>query len=215
MKTKDLRVDLKTVGDAGAFQGYAAVFGNVDDGKDRIHVGAFKEMVKSDGKVKTLYMHDTRRPIGLAVVGQDSKGLHFDAQLELGLASAREAHIAMKAGLVDGMSIGYDVLENGSSFDVAGVRDLTALKLWEISPVTFGMNPLARIDAVKSAGEIKTIRDFESFLRDVGGFDRARAKALASGGWDALLKVRDEPAGGDVSAAQIAELFERRLFRLE
>lgn len=205
MKTKDIRINLKQVGDAGAFQGYAAIFGNVDDGKDRIHADAFKEIVKSDGKVKTLYMHDMRRPIGLATVGMDSKGLHFDAQLELGLATAREAHVAMKAGLIDGMSIGYDVLENGSSFDEQGVRDLTALKLWEISPVTFGMNPLARIDAVKQAGELKTIRDYESFLRDVGGFDRARAKALASGGWDALLKVRDEPAGDREAAARIAE----------
>jgi len=213
MKTKDVRIDLKTVGDVGAFQGYAAIFGNVDDGKDRILPGAFKEIVKTDGKVKTLYMHNVRQPIGLAVVGQDSKGLHFDAQLELGLAAAREAHVAMKSGLVDGMSIGFDVLDGGANFDEAGVRNLTGLKLYEISPVTFGMNPLARVEAIKQlAGEIKTIRDYESFLRDVGGFDRARAKALASGGWDALLKVRDEPAG-DAEGVELLAALSGRLFR--
>lgn len=214
MKTKDIRADLKAVGEAGRFEGYASIFGNVDDGRDRIQAGAFKQIVtNSSGKTLTLYMHGFKDPIGLAVVGQDSKGLAFDAQLELGDPLADRAHRLMKAGILDGMSIGFDVLDGGQAFDKEGVRDLTNLKLWEISPVTFGMNSLARIESVKAAGEIKTIRDFESFLRDVGGFDRARAKALASGGWDALLKVRDEPAAGDEVAA-LASLIERRFLKL-
>lgn len=216
MKTKDIRADLKaSIRQKGRFEGYASIFDNVDDGRDRIVSGAFKEIVtNSSGKTLALYMHSFRDPIGLADVGQDSKGLHFEAQLELDDPLAARAHTLMKAGILDGMSIGFDVLDGGQSFTKDGIRELTGLKLWEISPVTFGMNSLARIESVKHAAqEIKTIRDFETFLRDVGGFDRARAKALASGGWDALLKVRDEPAG--VDAAALASLIERRFFKLD
>jgi HK97 family phage prohead protease len=216
MKTKDIRAELKSVNDSGRFEGYASIFGNVDDGQDLIHAGAFKEIVtNSSGRVVTLYMHGFKDPIGLAKVGQDSKGLAFEAELEMGDPTAQRAHRLMKAQILDGMSIGYDVLDGGATWNEKNVRELSALKLWEISPVTFGMNPLARIEGVKTASEIKTIRDFEAFLRDAGGFDRARAKALASGGWDALLKVRDEPAGEGKVAAQIAELFEGRLFNLD
>lgn len=212
MKTKDvLCSDLKSVGDSGKFSGYAAIFGNVDDGKDRVQQGAFKEIVRNRaGKVVTLYMHGVRDPIGLAIVGQDTKGLYFETQLELADPTARRAHTLMKAEIIDGMSIGFDVLENGATFTEDGIRELHSLKLWEISPVTFGMNPLARVEAVKHlAGEVKTVRDFEAFLRDVGGFDKARARALASGGWDALLKVRDEPADDE----KILELIGTRLFQ--
>lgn len=212
MKTKDLLIDLKNVGESGRFEGYASIFGNVDEGKDRIQPGAFKQIVtNSSSKVVTLYMHGFKDPIGLAEVSQDTKGLAFDAALELGDPMARRAHTLMKAGILDGMSIGYDVLDGGATYDEkSGIRDLTALKLWEISPVTFGMNPAARIEGVKFlAAEIKTVREFEAFLRDAGGFDRARAKALASGGWDALLKVRDEPEGDSKAGAQILELIER------
>lgn len=214
MNIKDIRAELKTIGTAGRFEGYAAIFGNVDDGRDRILEGAFKEIVRNQsGKIVTLYMHSFKDPIGLASAAQDSKGLHFEAQLELDDPTAKRAHTLMRAGILDGMSIGYDVLDNGASFDDKGVRDLSALKLWEISPVTFGMNPLAMIESVKHhAIAVKTKRDFEAFLRDVGGFDRARAKALVAGGWDALLKVRDEPAGGKESAA-LAQLIGERLFR--
>lgn len=34
------------------------------------------------------------------------------------------------------------------------------------------------------AAELKTIRDFENFLRDVGGFSRKEAAAIASRGWN-------------------------------
>lgn len=37
-----------------------------------------------------------------------------------------------------------------------------------------------------------TIRDFESLLRDVGGFSNAEAKRIASGGFKALTEPRDE-----------------------
>ncbi len=193
MKQISLCTEYKAIGDTGSFEGYAAMFGNVDLGGDIIERGAFKEMSKlRNGKIVVLNQHRQSDPIGIADVEQDDKGLKFQGQLILETASARAAHALMKAGALDGMSIGYDVLPGGAEIMKSGVRTLKALKLWEISPVTFGMNPLAGIDSVKAAEQLKTIREFEDFLRDVGGFSVQRAKQIASVGWGQVNDARDE-----------------------
>ena len=195
MKFLTIPVEVKVFGDAGTFEGYAAIFGNVDLGGDVIERGAFKEIVKGrNGMVKILNQHSSRDPIGAAEVKQDDKGLKFTGQLILEAASARSVYALMKAGVLDGMSIGYDVLEGGAKILESGIRQLTALKLWEISPVTFGMNPLAGITDVKTANQITNIREYEDFLREAG-FSRAQAKALAAGGWPRLDGQRE--ADGD------------------
>jgi hypothetical protein len=80
------------------------------------------------------------------------------------------------------MSIGYDVLPGGEQMLANGVRRLTALKLWEVSAVTFAMNPGAQIEAVKQLpGDI---RAFERMLHSMG-FSKTRATAIASKGFPA------------------------------
>lgn len=184
--------EYKAIGDNGQFQGYAGIFGNIDQGGDILERGSLKEVVKrSNGRVVILSQHNVRDPIGTAEVEEDDKGFKFDGHLILEAPSARRDYALMKGGALDGMSFGYDILEGGAEVLQSGVRKLKAIKLWEISPVTFGMNPLAGIDAVKAAGG--TIREFEAWLRDVGCFTNREAKALASGGWNALVKARDVP----------------------
>jgi uncharacterized protein len=193
-------MEFKAVGDSGSFEGYAAIFGNVDLGGDVIERGAFKEIVKSaGGHVKVLNQHNMRDPIGAATVTQDDKGLAFKGQLVLEVPSARSAYALMKADVLDGMSIGFDVMSGGAEIMKSGVRQLKALKLWEISPVTFGMNPLAGITAVK--GQLTNVREFEDFLRDVGGFTKAQARALASGGFKALQEPRDASGSAELTEA--------------
>lgn len=190
MEFLSLPTEFKDVGDTGTFNGYAAIFGNVDLGGDVIERGAFKEIVRNrNGHVKMLWHHNKREPIGLASVVQDEKGLRFDGRLVLEDPVARKVHAHMKAGSIDQMSIGYDALN--SDVTTAGVRLLKEVRLWEISPVTFGMNQLAGIDGVKMAGNLQNIREFEDFLRDVGGFSKAAAKKIAAGGWKALADQRD------------------------
>jgi len=201
MKYLNVATEFKAFGDSGTFEGYAAIFGNVDLGGDVIERGAFKEIVKGrNGLVKVLNQHNQRDPVGLAEVKQDDKGLFFSGNLVLEAASARGSYALMKAGVLDGMSIGYDVLAGGAKVLTSGVRQLTSLKLWEISLVTFGMNPLAGVDNVKAAGQIETIREFEDFLRDAGGFSRAEALAIASGGFKSLQDQRESGAGDDAKA---------------
>lgn len=196
MKHLNLPFEIKALGDTGTFSGHAAVFGNVDLGGDVIERGAFKQFAKTaDGNVIILNQHDSRQPIGKAAVKEDDEGLYFEGQLLLSTAKAREVYEQMKFGIANGMSIGYDVLDGGAEILKSGVRKLKSLKLWEISVVTWGMNPLAGVASVKNVDQITNIREFEDFLRDVGGFSQAKAKLLASGGWKALPAQRD--AGGD------------------
>src|SRR3990167_181047 len=148
----------KAMGDEGKFSGYASIFENVDLGGDVIRKGAFKEFVTNDaGQVKVLFQHDSGGmfsgisgglPIGLATVEQNTKGLKFEGKLVMDDPFVHRVHAHMKAGTLDGMSIGYDTLPGGAKILESGIRELTAIKLWEISAVTFGMNPKARIDAV-------------------------------------------------------------------
>lgn len=204
MKFLGIPFEIKAFGDTGSFEGYASIFGNVDLGGDVVERGAFKEIVKGrNGLVKILNQHNVRDPIGGAEVKQDDKGLFFKGQLVLETPSARSAYALMKAEVLDGMSMGYDVLEGGAKILESGIRQLKALKLWEISPVTFGMNPLAGIDSVKAAGAITTIREFEDFLRDAGGFSKAQAVQIASGGFKALQNRRDSGDTDDAIASHL------------
>jgi HK97 family phage prohead protease len=196
--------EIKTLGDTGTFEGYAGIFGNVDLGGDILERNAIKEIVKgANGLVKVLNQHNMRDPIGGAKITPDDKGIAFEGKLVLETPSARSAHALMKAGVLDGMSFGYDVLVGGSEILKSGIRQLKAVKLWEISPVTFGMNPLAGITGVK--GQITTIREFEDFLRDVGGFSQSAAKALATDGFKAMQQARDVTGVVD-EAKELADL---------
>lgn len=199
MKQLNVPVEIKAFGDSGSFEGYASIFGNVDLGGDVIERGAFKEIVRGrNGLVKVLNQHNMRDPIGTAEIKQDDKGLHFQGQLILEAPSARSAYALMKGGALDGMSMGYDVLEGGATVLSSGIRQLKALKLWEISPVTFGMNPLAGIDSVKTIPAFETIRECEIWLREEAGLTNSAAKEFVTRFKKAL--VRDEPPRDEVEA---------------
>lgn len=204
-----VEVEVKDVSEKGLVSGYASIFGNIDLGGDVISKDEpFKEFVKdSDGKVLHLFQHDSfgrtasaGLPIGLADVEQNSKGLKFESQLIMEDPFVKERLLPhFKAKTLRGMSIGYDVLPGGSEVLKNGVRQLNALKLWEISSVTFGMNPKAATESVKAVQKCNSIRELEDVLRDATGLSRAQAKLHASAIWKTLSGQRE--AGGEDSAA--------------
>ncbi len=89
------------------------------------------------------------------------------------------------------MSIGYDVLPNGSEYK-GSTRHLTALKLWEVSLVSFPMHGDARVSSVKSAMPA-TIRELESFARDVRQMSVREAKRWAASAWPILTGEAPDP----------------------
>ena len=174
----------------GVFEGYASVFGVVDQGMDVVERGAFRKSLGSR-RVKLLWQHDMSQPIGVwDEITEDERGLFVRGRLLKEVDKGREAMALLRAGAIDSMSIGYRTMEAIPEGD-GRVRKLTEIDLFEISLVTFPMLPDAKITAVKA---IRTERDFERFLRDAG-YSRSEATAIALHGFKALLKQRD--AGED------------------
>jgi len=186
-------MQFKSINEDGTFTGYAAVFGNVDYGKDLILPGAFaeslKEIAETGRVVPILWQHNPSEPIGFfESLVEDDYGLLVTGNLLISdVAKAREAFALMKAGIVTGLSIGYGVKIYEIRED-DNVRILIKLDLWETSLVTFPMNPAARVAAAKFAlrhGELPAPKDFERLLRDAGA-SKSQATGICNQG---LLKV--------------------------
>jgi HK97 family phage prohead protease len=190
------RVDLalEDVSGDGSFSGYASLFGAVDLGRDVIEPGAFAASLKRRGAsdVRMLYQHDPDQPIGRWLsIREDSHGLHVEGKLSLGVARAREVHELMKSGALDGLSIGFQTLRARNEAK-SGVRRILSADLWEISVVTFPMQPGARVTAVKSAhGSALTKRELERRLTRDAGLTRRQARGLIARGHTALSDRQD------------------------
>jgi uncharacterized protein len=152
----DAPFEMKFAPGAGAFEGYASVFGNIDNAGDRIAKGAFAKSLaayRQEGRMPPLlWQHDTAQPIGAwREMREDAKGLFVAGALFAeDIPRAREAYRLMKEGVVTGLSIGYRAKESHRD-GKSGVRVLTEVDLLEISLVTFPANTAARVAQVKSA----------------------------------------------------------------
>ena len=96
MKRQDVKLELKKEPDQdGVFEGYASVFGIVDQGMDVVARGAF---AKSLGrrKVKMLWQHDMSQPIGVwDDIYEDERGLFVRGRIMMEVAKAREVMAAI------------------------------------------------------------------------------------------------------------------------
>ena len=173
----------KSLDESGEFEGYASLFSVEDHHGDTVEKGAFKaglqKLVKEKRKIKMLFNHDTRQPIGVFKdADEDDKGLYVRGKLTLGVQKADETRLLMLDGAVDAMSIGGYVrkeLWDNKTFK----RELQEIELREISPVVFPALDQARIVSVKSLTDEATIGDAEMILRDAG-FSRTDAKRFIS-----------------------------------
>ena len=151
----------------GLITAYAAAFGNRDADGDVIHRGAFAKTIaerglNGTGQIKMLFMHSFREIIGKVLhLEEDDHGLLFRAKLLLGVQRARDALALYSADMFE-HSIGIDVVlpENFRGGDIFEV------KLFDVSPVTWGANDQTPLVSVKSlagqpdylVGEIRKIR---------------------------------------------------------
>ena len=158
-----------------SFNGYGAVFGNVDAYGDVIAPGAFTNSLKSGDTPLMFLNHDLYSlPIGLwNELEEDDFGLKVAGSF-LDTTSGRDTYAASKAGAITGLSTGYiptEVVYGKAGTDEPS-RTIKSLDLIEISVVTIPANSKARIADVKS---FKSEDDYEHELVRLG-MQRAEAK---------------------------------------
>jgi uncharacterized protein len=152
MERRDFNLKIKSLDDQGTFVGLGAVYNNVDLGGDLIEPGAFSRTLSAGKKFPVLWQHQADNPIGTCTVTDTRDGLQVNGSLCLSDPTAQKAFTFLKAGVIKGLSIGYDTVQASYNGDV---RHLTELKLWEISCVTFPMNESAQVTGVKSRSDEK------------------------------------------------------------
>lgn len=222
VKTKSRKTEYKTLKfeledfdeEQGIFSGYAAVFGNIDSGGDVIEPGAFtKTIAEGWERVKILALHnDYDLPIGKPLeLREDAHGLYRKGKISE-TAMGRDVKTLLRDRVLNEMSIGYDPV----TFDYDkedGIRHLREVKLWEVSIVTWAMNPEAVITGYKATETAdratQMMDELASDLKEGRKISTVRLKSLkdACDTLDSavkLLKAIIKEAGNDQQGAKAA-----------
>lgn len=179
------------IAEDGTVEGYASLFGAIDQARDRVMRGAFAQTLRQRPvrRVPMLFQHDPAEPVGVWLeLREDERGLYARGRLIPEVARGRELLSLIRAGAIDGLSIGFRTVK-GRIDPKTRVRSLLAVDLWEISIVTFPLLNGARVSAVKEAPKVS--------------FARKRAEA----DWRAVM-------GGEVLVASPRPLAPPRIERL-
>lgn len=142
-----------TIDADGTVEGYASLFGEIDQARDMVMRGAFAETLRLRGprRIPMLFQHDPAEPVGVWLeLREDHRGLYARGRLIPEVVRARELLSLLRAGAVDGLSIGFRTV-TGRIDPKSRIRRLHAVDLWEISIVTFPLLAGARVRAVKQA----------------------------------------------------------------
>lgn len=145
--------------DAGIFTGHAAVFDERNSFNEIVKRGAFARTIKDHQtrniRPPMLWAHRTDEIIGVWTdIREDETGLAVTGKLVTETARGKEAHALLKAGALNGLSIGFRA--RGAERDKSGLRILTDVDLVEISLVALPSAGNARIKQVRSTANLST-----------------------------------------------------------
>lgn len=132
-------------------EGYASLWGAADLNGDVVVKGAFAASLARTGArgVRMLHQHEGRAVVGIwDDMIEDERGLFVRGRVMDWSAEARFAGALSKAGVLDGLSIGF---RSSRARREGRLRALVEVDLWEVSLVTFPMLPGARF-AVSARG---------------------------------------------------------------
>lgn len=202
-------------------EGYASVFGNMDLGHDVVEPGAFaKTLVERGNKVRFLWQHDQREPIGRPIeMREDDHGLFIKAIVS-DTARGRDALALLRDNAISGLSIGYDAIPGGTEYstgsDGESIRRLKELRLWEFSLVSMPMNESATVTALKEAPPAPTDAERKASAAELlrqaiallEGIDETSAPAEDAGRDDTAPETEagpdsDPPTSPDLERARL------------
>lgn len=200
-------------------EGYFSIYGNVDSDGDMIMPGAFTKSLKENGsRIKHLWQHDPRHPLARPIITDDQKGLRFRSTIS-DTSLGRDVIKLYQDGVIDEHSIGFNTIKAQQK---DGYNEMTQLRLWEGSSVTWGANMfslggpaksrtkediIARMDAVYKAlrnGRYETEELFE--LLDI---HHAQLKQMVSDAITTPAADESAPEPGTVTPQDDTELNER------
>ena len=153
LPTNDSALARAAIDADGVVEGYASLFGMVDQANDMVMPGAFDVTLRQRGvrRIPMLFQHDPAEPIGVWLeLREDWRGLYARGRLIPEVVRARELLALLRAGTTDGLSIGFRTVK-GRVDAKTRIRKLDQIDLWEISIVTFPLLSGARVHAVKGA----------------------------------------------------------------
>lgn len=142
----------------GIITAYAAAFGNLDSYRDKITPGAFTKTIQERApKIKVLFNHDPGQIVGKPQgMTQDNYGLLTATKMSM-TQLGRDVLALAEEGAISELSIGYVPMKFQEGQDDEGryFRELTEIKLYEYSFVTFPANEAAVITAIKNASDLE------------------------------------------------------------
>lgn len=137
-------IEYKKENDQFIISGYASIFDVKDHDNDILEFGSFQNSIANISKIKFLWQHEQKSPIGtIDKLYEDKKGLFLKASINSKIPQGLQAINLVKTGLIDGLSVGFTI--NKSHYSNENVRIISDATLWEISLVTFPANEGAKI----------------------------------------------------------------------
>lgn len=130
------------------FSGYACIFNEIDLGNDVVMPSAFERSLseKKPQDISMLWQHDPNLPIGRwEEFKVDEKGLYVVGRLSIAVRQALDVANLIADNVIDGLSIGFKT-RRAVQRARESTRYIHEVDLWEISVVTFPMQPAARIE---------------------------------------------------------------------
>ena len=156
--------------------GYATVFGNKNSYGFQIRKGAYSKVLAEGVNPKMFFNHNSwDLPIGKWTdLKEDDIGLKVEGVLTKGVSKAEDIYHAVKAGTVDGLSVGISWRAADEVELDDGTIELSMIaRLSEISVVTYPADGKARVNQVLSSDEVdekieslQSVRDLENFFHD-------------------------------------------------
>ncbi len=176
----DLSLRFEAPSDTGEFSGYAVIWDQRNAHNEIVKRGAFRTSLEEHRAAGTrpvmLWSHDPTDIIGIwTEVREDEKGLFVRGKIVTSTTRGREAYELLKAGALNGLSIGFRLIKGGETRQ-AGTRILTGIDVREISLVGMPSAPNARITSVRSSG-----RSTESAAAFINACRKAKCALVSKG----------------------------------
>lgn len=213
--------------EGNTFKGLASAFGSVVDCwcPTIIHPGAFmKTLAERGNRVKVLWQHNPDWPIGKPILLQETEvGLSVSAKISK-TTMGNDCMTLIRDEVVDELSIGFDPIKfDFEQVEGQEVRHIRELRLWEVSPVTFAADQMAKITeanrAMRGGPDSLTYESVLTWITEQheGRVLSKKNKTIVQAAIDALqaLLTAAEPPASDDEAQALTRRVEALLRDLE